>query len=350
MTFKLVNRVRMSVSNAPGTGVVIVNQSALGFQSFVAAGMADGDQTPYLLEDGSPTGSIWEIGQGTWHSNGTFSRDTVTQSSAGGTTAITASASAVINATFRASDLSPGLLSALQDVDITSPNQDQILRYNQSTGQWDNKTSILPTYFVQAAGGVLTTAGTLDVTLPQSPTNGNLLIGFAYGGGGVTGGNRVPAIWSGWDYVNGDFDTLSDLTSFALRVAGGSESASCSTVNLTTGSSFAIAGVFEVNSIDLTRFNVDTLRAALIDNVTSNPTTLSQRVLSVRNALTLYFYGGPSASVSVTGPSVDASGNSGGYAYVVGHKTSTGGVDTSSTTVNGTGDCSIQMATFTGFS
>ena len=138
MAFKLLNRARMSVSGTPGTGTLTLNAAGTGFQSFSAAGMSDGDTTSYLIEDGSPVGSVWEIGVGTYHSSGTLSRDTVTQSSAGGTTKISATSNAVVSGIVQASDL----MAAQGAAGSTAPTVVQ--HAYLSTNNYDELSFIFP--------------------------------------------------------------------------------------------------------------------------------------------------------------------------------------------------------------
>lgn len=81
MVSKLFNRAKMTVASAPGTGPSIALGTAVaGFQSFSAAGVANGDTVSYALEDGTN----FEIGTGTFNlSAGTLSRTVV--ASNGGT-------------------------------------------------------------------------------------------------------------------------------------------------------------------------------------------------------------------------------------------------------------------------
>ena len=89
MSFKLVNRARMTVSGTPGTGDVTLSAATGGFQSFSAAGLSDGDTFPYTIEDGS----AWELGVGTYHSSGTtFTRTTLRSSSTGSALSLTSAA------------------------------------------------------------------------------------------------------------------------------------------------------------------------------------------------------------------------------------------------------------------
>jgi hypothetical protein len=80
---KFVNRARMTVSGAPGTGVVTLLAADTGAETFANAGVSDGDSDlPYLLESGDKT--VWEYGRGTYAAAGpTLTRTTVVKSSAG---------------------------------------------------------------------------------------------------------------------------------------------------------------------------------------------------------------------------------------------------------------------------
>lgn len=99
---KLFDRVKMSVSGTPGTGTITLGSAATGYRSFSGAGVSDGDKVSYLIEDGTS----WEFGVGTYTSSGTtLSRDTVSASSAGGTTKISATSSSAVYITALAADL-----------------------------------------------------------------------------------------------------------------------------------------------------------------------------------------------------------------------------------------------------
>lgn len=99
---KLFDRVKMSVSGTPGTGTITLGSASTGYQSFAGAGVANSNVVSYLIEDGS----AWEFGTGTYTSSGTtLSRDSVTASSAGGTTKISVTSSAYVYITARSADL-----------------------------------------------------------------------------------------------------------------------------------------------------------------------------------------------------------------------------------------------------
>lgn len=116
----IVNAACMTVSGAPGTGTVTLGSPVASFLSFSDAGCVDGQTYSYVLTDGSSR----EGGTGTYDSGGTFTRDTVAYSTAGGTTKIDAGASAVIAITALAADIGGGGGGDLVKIDsgsISSP-------------------------------------------------------------------------------------------------------------------------------------------------------------------------------------------------------------------------------------
>jgi hypothetical protein len=139
VALKYYDRANMVAASAPGTGNFSLGSAVLSYQSFSAAGASDGDTFSYLILDGNN----WEYGVGTYNASGpTISRTTITQSSAGGATAINASANAVIMNTLRAEDLSglgENALASLTDVDITSPANSNVLTYNSGASKWENQ-------------------------------------------------------------------------------------------------------------------------------------------------------------------------------------------------------------------
>ena len=96
------DRAKMAVTTAPGTGVLALGAVVPGYQSFAAAGVADGGTFSYVIEDGNN----FEYGRGTYAASGpTFTRTTIINSSAGAGEPITATANATIAATVLAEDL-----------------------------------------------------------------------------------------------------------------------------------------------------------------------------------------------------------------------------------------------------
>lgn len=98
----LFDRVKMTVSGTPGTATITLGSAVSGYRTFAGAGVANTNVVSYLIEDGTS----WEFGKGTYTTVGTtLSRDTVTASSAGGTTKISATSAAIVYITALTADL-----------------------------------------------------------------------------------------------------------------------------------------------------------------------------------------------------------------------------------------------------
>jgi len=103
MAFKLANRVNVLTSTT-GTGSIALGSAVAGFQTFSAAGVANGDTVRYTIEDGVN----FEIGVGTLsNSVGTMARS-VSESS-NSDNAITLSGNATVFLTATSIDIQTGV-------------------------------------------------------------------------------------------------------------------------------------------------------------------------------------------------------------------------------------------------
>lgn len=91
------------VTATTGTGTITLGSPVAGYQSFSAAGVSNGDQVRYTIQDGAN----WEIGLGTYTASGTTLSRTPSESSSGGS-AINLSGSAEVFIAAAAADIVGG--------------------------------------------------------------------------------------------------------------------------------------------------------------------------------------------------------------------------------------------------
>ena len=99
---KLVNRAKMTTATT-GTGTITLGSAVDGFQTFTAAGVANGDTVRYCIEDGT---SSFELGSGVFTASGTTLTRVVSESS-NSNNAINLSGDAIVFITAIAADLQP---------------------------------------------------------------------------------------------------------------------------------------------------------------------------------------------------------------------------------------------------
>jgi hypothetical protein len=267
MSFKLLNRVRMTLLGTPGTGTLTLNAAAAGFQDLPTAGMVDGDTCGYVIDDGNPVGLAWEIGTGTYHSNGTFVRNTVVASSVGGTTKISVTSAGVLSATFRA-----------QDLTAVIPPTPAVVQY--------------------VAGQI--TSSPFTLTLPSAPTAGNLLVLIGNGGGYGSGNAFAGAV----------FDQIGELAmvgqyqcNYALRRVRSGDGTTYAVGSVQAGGTPLLNVVLvEVSGVDVSKLSLGRVSRESIQN--SAPLYTSVNVACNVGELCLFFCAGDPQTISVTGPTM----------------------------------------------
>jgi hypothetical protein len=155
MTFKFLDRVRMSFASAPGAGAATLGGPLNGYQSFAAAGAVDGDTFPYLIEDGSD----WEYGVGTYTASTNQVARAMTKSSTG--SLLVATSSAKVSATLRAEDLASvgagvtlGVNNAGVAVDAAAASLNFVNATSVTADGAHNVTVTLPTGSGGGGGGI----------------------------------------------------------------------------------------------------------------------------------------------------------------------------------------------------
>lgn len=299
MAKKLLNRIRMSIASAAGTGPITVNLPALGFQA-LSPDLADGDTTSYLIEDGAPLGSAWEYGQGTWSNSGTFTRTTILRSSLGGATPLNVTAAAVLSSTFLAGDLIfQGTLEELTDVIITSPVVGDMPIWNGS--DWVNSQGpghSAPSV-VQHTSYIGTTSGQKTATFGSAVTAGNLLVMVGFGGdfldGTAEGLYDRQQSWS----LSGQYDI-----GYSMRTVRSGDGTTYNVGLGDAGGSIPLAAIlFEIANADPTRVS-EFLMSQGNAGVTG---THALNVLAKPNSLILGFVGGDTGTLSTPTPIVSLS-------------------------------------------
>lgn len=179
----LVNRAKMSTSTT-GTGTITLGSAEAGYQSFAAAGVADGDVVRYVIEDGDN----WEIGSGTYTATGTTLTRTVSESSNAGA-AISLTGSAVVYVSAAAGDVFQGELFAENPSTPTAPSATGLNAVAIGSGATASgelaismtRNAVSSGYASFAAGNVATATGGSAVSiggLSDATGDGSTAIGF----------------------------------------------------------------------------------------------------------------------------------------------------------------------------
>jgi hypothetical protein len=234
------DRVKVNTTTT-GTGDITLGQAAVGYQTFAAAGVSDGDEVRYVIEDGA----AWEIGAGTYNSSGTTLTRSLTSSSTGSLLNLTGNAEVFISPS--AADL---VLSsnAYNSTKFTSTAGQTTYTLNYVVGAVDiffNGVKLSPSDYTATNGTsiVLADAAALDdvvevveygifntnlstfgnnFTLPSTDgtsgqvlgTNGSGTLSFVDGGGGSASLDAITVIPS--RTVTSDITVSSTQSAFSV--------------------------------------------------------------------------------------------------------------------------------------
>jgi len=138
------NRVRMSVTGAPGTGTITLNAAYNNaYATFAEAGITTGQVVPYFIEDGLD----FECGNGTYTNAGTtLSRDTVHLSKiagTAGTSKLNLTAQAVVYLSPNAEDLANVIVQSLQTTYTANTNLTVVIPKDDTTPTSSEGTQVL---------------------------------------------------------------------------------------------------------------------------------------------------------------------------------------------------------------
>ena len=188
---KFIDRTKMTLTGAAGTGNLTFGSAVSGFQGLSEASVVDGDIVRYTIEDGTS----YESGTGTIGLSGgtyTMARAPISSTLANNG-AITVGAAGVVIFTMLAQDVVQ-YLSDISNVDDTTPAHGQALTFVSSSNSWAP---------VSPSGGISQVAN--YAALPASPSATDLA---------WTQDTKALYIWDGleWDRVYTGSQTTPSFT------------------------------------------------------------------------------------------------------------------------------------------
>jgi hypothetical protein len=142
MALQLKDRV-LETASAPGTGTVTLLGASLGYQSFNTA-LTSGSTTYYAIADLG--GANWEVGVGTFTSPDQLVRNTVLESSGGGSTVNTFASGEIYIPNYRSSN------QKLFSVDLVQENNGTDAYADIQAGLWNQTAAITAMTLASGSG------------------------------------------------------------------------------------------------------------------------------------------------------------------------------------------------------
>jgi hypothetical protein len=279
---KLVNRAKMTTATT-GTGTITLGAAVSGYQTFAAAGVADGDVVRYVIEDNND----WEIGTGTYTASGTTLSRTVTESSNSGN-ALNLSGAARVFVSATAADVQTSVKITGGTIDGASVGSTTPAAGAFTTLTLDGTALTATAAELNILDGVTATAAELNQLSGQTAYTRSNILGTVSQSAGVPTG----AIIERGSNANGEFVKYADGTMICTRSA---------TVSLNSNSfqSFSLPATFVAIPAASISFGRDASNPA--DNSNWWNTVSSQgRVFASGNDQIRFLYRGSALNITGT--------------------------------------------------